>query len=74
MSTITAWPETPLDEKSGKKSKGRARLRLSLDDLHDIVHAIEVAAEHGIGTFHMPALGNMKVKFDKKTGSHYVNH
>jgi hypothetical protein len=74
MSTTADWPALFAKEKPVKKSKGRARLRLSLDDLHDIVHAIEVAAEHGIGTFHMPALGNMKVKFDNKTGSHYVNH
>lgn len=63
---VTNWPETKLP----KKSK---RLRLSQGDLQYISESIQAAREAGIGTFHLPTMGNRKVKFDKDTNTHYIN-
>jgi hypothetical protein len=63
---VTNWPETKLP----KKSK---RLRLSQGDLQYIAESIQAAREAGIGTFHLPTMGNRKVKFDKDTNTHYIN-
>jgi hypothetical protein len=66
IKAVDHWPETKLP----KKSK---RLRLSKGDLEYIAESIEAAREAGIGTFHLPTLGNRKVKFNKDNHEHYIN-
>jgi len=64
------WPETPLPELVlGGNRKTR---RFSASDLKLVNDAIRVASGVGIGTFHLPRLGNLKVKYDKSAREHYI--
>lgn len=64
------WPETPLTELVlGGNRKTR---RFSASDLKLVNDAIRVASGVGIGTFHLPRLGNLKVKYDKSAREHYI--
>jgi hypothetical protein len=62
------WPGNK--EKENRVEKKRTRL--TPDQLQSAVDLMESAAEVGIGTFHIPAFDNMKVKFDKESGVHYI--
>jgi hypothetical protein len=73
------WPETPLPEESvslmefAPETKIKRPKRLTEEDLGEILAAISDASRSGIGTFHMPKYGNMKVKFDRNKQEYYIN-
>jgi hypothetical protein len=57
------------EEKPVKKAE---TTKLDKYALYNIAEAMENSETNSVGTFHLPDFDNIKVKFDKESGEHYI--